>query len=150
MTIKIARISATEPSLVPLFEAQDEEYAPLYPPEVNFTVPIAELDRRDLHFFALRENGTIKGFGGVLLADGFAELKRIYVPPEFRGHGIAVMIVETLQDHARNNGYSKVVLETGEESPGAIRLYEKLGYVRIGPFGEYEDNGSSVFMEKAL
>ena len=31
-----------------------------------------------------------------------------------------------------------------------LALYRRLGYREIGPFGAYEDNGSSIFMEKPL
>lgn len=143
------RAKATDPDVRPLLEAQDAEYAPLYPPEVNFTVPIEDLDREDLLFFSYKTDAVL-GCGGVLLDDGFAELKRIYVRPEARGNGVAVQIVAHLEDEALAQGYRVMRLETGEESPGAIRLYEKLGYARTGAFGDYEENGSSVFMEKVL
>jgi putative acetyltransferase len=41
-------------------------------------------------------------------------------------------------------------LETGEASPAALAAYARLGYRRPGPFGAYVENGSSIFMEKAL
>ncbi|RMF38054.1 MAG: GNAT family N-acetyltransferase, partial [Alphaproteobacteria bacterium] len=41
-------------------------------------------------------------------------------------------------------------LETGEDSPDALAFYAKSGFARRGPFGEYRENGSSVFMEKRL
>ena len=144
------RAKATDPDVRPLLEAQDAEYAPLYPPEVNFTVPIEELDRADLLFFAYEADGAVFGCGSILLEDGFAELKRIYVRPEARGQGLAVQIVMHLEQQAGAQGHHVVRLETGEESPGAIRLYNKLGYARTGAFGGYEENGSSVFMEKTL
>jgi len=55
-----------------------------------------------------------------------------------------------LEDAARAQGLALIRLETGQASPEAIRLYARLGYREIGPFGAYRDNGSSIFMEKAL
>jgi len=148
--VNLRPAKATEPTVRAMLEAQDAEYAPLYPPEVNFTVPIEELDRPDLKFFALQEGGADIGCGGILLTSEFAELKRIYITPTARGGGRASQIVKALEAVARDAGQYVVRLETGEESPAAIRLYEKLGYRRIPAFGDYEENGSSVFMEKTL
>jgi putative acetyltransferase len=39
-------------------------------------------------------------------------------------------------------------LEAGIHQPEALGLYEALGYVRRGPFGDYGDDPVSVFMEK--
>jgi putative acetyltransferase len=41
-------------------------------------------------------------------------------------------------------------LETGYRQESAIRLYERLGYKKCGAFGDYKDDGVSVFMEKEL
>jgi L-2-amino-thiazoline-4-carboxylic acid hydrolase len=41
-------------------------------------------------------------------------------------------------------------LETGNRQPEALRLYERAGYRRIAPYGEYEANGTSIFMEKRM
>jgi putative acetyltransferase len=40
------------------------------------------------------------------------------------------------------------MLETGIRQPEALGLYERLGFVRRGPFGDYAEDPLSVFMEK--
>ena len=80
--------------------------------------------------------------------DGYAELKRIFTTRAARGRGVAKAIVTALEEIAKGAGLSVVRLETGLASPEAIALYKRLGYREIGPFGEYAENGSSVFMEK--
>jgi putative acetyltransferase len=42
------------------------------------------------------------------------------------------------------------LLETGRDQHEAVRLYERCGFVRRGPFGCYPDNGLSLFYEKRL
>jgi putative acetyltransferase len=49
----------------------------------------------------------------------------MYVRPEFRGRG---------------NGVTLLRLETGIHKRAAIRLYERLGFRRIPPFGPYTDD----------
>lgn len=36
------------------------------------------------------------------------------------------------------------------DQPEAIALYERAGFVRCAPFGEYRDDPLSIFMEKQL
>ena len=67
-----------------------------------------------------------------------------------RNRGIAARIVTALEEIARSDGFRIVRLETGLASPDALALYRKIGYREILPFGAYEDNGSSVFMEKPV
>jgi putative acetyltransferase len=41
-------------------------------------------------------------------------------------------------------------LETGAKQPEALALYRSAGFVDIGPFGHYEPDPNSVFMEKRI
>lgn len=77
-------------------------------------------------------------------------MKRIFVTRARRGRGHADAIVAAPEDIAQGAGRPCMRLETGLASPEAIRFYTRIGYREIGPFGAYEENGSSVFMEKAL
>ena len=47
-------------------------------------------------------------------------------------------------------GMTVLWLETGIHQPEALRLYERAGYVRREPFGSYQPDSLSVFMEKRL
>jgi GNAT superfamily N-acetyltransferase len=71
-------------------------------------------------------------------ADGEVEIKRMYVAPDVRGHGYARAILAALEERARELGATRVVLETGERQPEAIRLYESSGYLPIDGFGHYK------------
>jgi len=46
------------------------------------------------------------------------------------------------------NGCRTFVLETGPTLSEALILYERMGYQRCGPFGDYPDDPFSVFMQK--
>ena len=67
-----------------------------------------------------------------------------------RGQGVATALLHQLEDHARAQELTALKLETGEELTQAVRLYERHGFTRCGPFGDYSDNPFSIFMEKAL
>ncbi len=47
-------------------------------------------------------------------------------------------------------GWSRLVLETGNRQPDAIRLYEREGYVRVPNFGYYAASDYSLCYELVL
>jgi putative acetyltransferase len=51
---------------------------------------------------------------------------------------------------ARMSGLSVLRLETGIHQPEAIGLYERLGFERRAPFGDYREDPLSLFMEMPL
>ena len=78
------------------------------------------------------------------------ELKRMFVKPEYRGKGIASVMVAELEKWARELGYPTAILETGKSQPEAIALYRKLGYEDIPHFGEFPEESRSVCLGKNL
>lgn len=78
------------------------------------------------------------------------EIKRMFVQPAFRGRGIAGVVLSELETWARELGYARCVLETGQKQPEAIRLYQKSGYALIPNFGQYVGVDNSVCMEKVV
>ncbi|HEV8461731.1 MAG TPA: GNAT family N-acetyltransferase [Gaiellaceae bacterium] len=75
------------------------------------------------------------GCGGLqTLDDETAEVRRIYLAEEARGHGIGRRLLETLEQHARDLGYARVRLTTGDAQPEALGLFRSAGYEEIAPF----------------
>ena len=74
----------------------------------------------------------------------------MYVRPPFRGLGFAKMILQHLEDYASARGVGLLRLETGIYQHEAIKLYERMEFRRIPPFGTYADDPLSVFYEKNL
>lgn len=84
------------------------------------------------------------------LGDGTVEIKRMFVVAECRGRGLSRQMLGALEDRARQMGATRVVLETGERQPEAMRLYETSGYERIEGFGYYCGAELSVSYGKSL
>ena len=78
------------------------------------------------------------------------EIKRMFVRPESRGSGIAMMILLEIEKWAIEKGFSKSILETGIKQTEAIRFYIKLGYTVIENYGQYIGNLNSICMRKEL
>ena len=148
--LAITRDDALGSDALALIEQSEVEQAALYPPEVRYAFSPDELRDAGVCFMVGHADGEAVACGGVALLDGYGELKRIFVRRDQRGQGYADAIVAALEDAARDVGLPVMRLETGLASPEAIRFYTRIGYREIGPFGAYEENGSSVFMEKAL
>ena len=78
------------------------------------------------------------------------EIKRMYVDPSFRSKGIGKMILQKLEEWAKEEKFMEAKLETGINQPEAIAAYEKSGYVRIPNFEPYVDIKESICMMKLL
>jgi len=89
--------------------------------------------------------GAIKKY-----SDNTAEIKRMYVKPEFRGKGIAKNILKELELWAYELNYSECILETGKKQSDAVGLYKREGYKVIPNYGQYAGVELSVCMKKIL
>lgn len=123
----------------------------VYAPEFNHLTPVEKFLEEGCAFFIARANGKAVGCAALLpLGNGVSELKRMWVRPEARGQGASAILIDAVEAQARARGDRTMVLETAGEFRPAIRLYERAGYRARGPFGDYPDNGVSLFYEKRL
>ncbi len=129
----------------------DAYLIPLYPPASHHGYPVEKLISEGVDFFLARVDETAAGCGAVkFFPAGYAELKRMYVRRAFRGRGLGKIIIEYLETFILQKGIRTVRLETGVLQAEAIGLYERMGYKRIEPFGEYLPDPLSYFYEKRL
>ncbi len=103
------------------------------------------------HVIVAYENENSVGCGAIkkFSADTM-EVKRMFVPLDLRGKGIASLVLNELEKWAIELGYSKCILETGKRQPEAIALYQKNGYVQIPNYGQYVGIENSVCFIKEL
>ncbi len=79
-----------------------------------------------------------------------AEVKRMFVDPEYRGRGVAAKILAALEIWATELNFNQLCLETGVNNPSAQALYRKTGFVQIENYGPYFGVLSSVCMGKRI
>jgi beta-phosphoglucomutase family hydrolase len=91
--------------------------------------------------------GAIRPFDGV---DDVVEVKRMFVMRHARGLGISRLILHKLEELAREFGFAKTLLETGDRQVEAIPLYISAGYARVPCYGQYANREWSLCFEKAL
>lgn len=134
-----------------LIDELEAELTPLYPTESRHGYSVERLLAQKVHFFLMRENAIPVGCGGVQFMERqYAEVKRMYVRPPYRGTGLARHMLQHLIDFTRSHGIALLRLETGIHQHAAIRLYERMGFHLIPPFGDYLRDPLSRFYEKRL
>jgi GNAT superfamily N-acetyltransferase len=99
-------------------------------------------------FLLARLDGQPSGCGGFSrFDDTTAEIRRMYVVPEARGRDVGKALVTWLLEAARDAGYSRVRLETGNRQNEALGLYRSAGFSRIPCWGPYADDPKSRCFE---
>ena len=92
----------------------EAELEPLYPKESRHGHSVERLLAETVAFFLIYHNGAPAGCGGVkLVGTDYAEVKRMYVRPQFRGLGLAKLMLNHLADYAQRHGAGLLRLETG-------------------------------------
>ena len=137
-----------------LLAASDAYLAALYPPESNHLSSPDDLAKPNVRFLGIQADSRIVGCGAVKLMgpsnQRYGEIKRVFVLPEFRGHGLSKKLMMALESHLVDQGIRISRLETGIHQPEALGLYRRLGYIERDVYGDYQPDPLSVFMEKDL
>ena len=151
MSVVITLERPDSPDAMSLIHELEAHLEPLYAAASRHGFSVDRLVAENVDFFLLRSDGTPACCGGIQFVDGaYGEIKRMYVPPRFRGFGFGKRMLDHLAGHARSHGITLLRLETGIHQREAIGLYERMGFYRIPPFGPYTDDPVSLCYEKRL
>ena len=94
-----------------------------------------------------RENGSVSGYLGAVFAADEGEIANVAVAPEARRRGIASRLLDDLEEKARPRGVKTLYLDVRVSNAGAIALYEKKGFYRVGlRKGFYRSPGEDAFV----
>jgi GNAT superfamily N-acetyltransferase len=74
----------------------------------------------------------------------------MFVLPSQRNKGVASLVLNALENWAKELHYPKCILETSTKQPDAIALYTKNAYKIIPNYAPYENVAVSVCFEKIL
>ena len=128
--------------LIPLYE----EYAtmllqtdPVFADSLaqqNYDVEIAHLEEKYAYpkgrIYLVYVEGKLAGCVGMKpLDEQHAELKRLYIRPEFRGRNLGEELTRRIMNDAREEGYSILRLDTLPGLKNAVKLYRRMGFREI-------------------
>ena len=101
-------------------------------------------------FFLAEADGDSVGCIGLRnFADGVGEIKRLYVSPVGRGHGVGRLLVEGVLAAGKQLGYKRLVLDTLPSMKEAQKLYASFGFTPTAPY-RFNPVPGSAYLEKLL
>jgi len=142
----IELLTPTTPALIEATRSIFREYAQALGVDLcfqNFEAELAELpgEYATPHGALLLAlvDGAVGGCGALRpLSDAdypnACEMKRLFVRPAFRRHGIGRLLAQALMDCGVQAGYSNLLLDTLDDMEAARGLYSSLGFEEIPPY----------------
>lgn len=101
-------------------------------------------------FLLAEENGIFVGCVGLRrFGDCVGEIKRLYVSPVGRGHGVGHFLIEGVLAAATRLGYTRLVLDTLPSMKDAQKLYASLGFNPTAPY-RFNPVPGAAYLEKVL
>ncbi len=88
---------------------------------------------RGRFLIALDDNRVVGCAALKPVSESVAELKRMYVRPEYRGQKIGWHLATALLDAARESGYTRLTLDSYRSLTKSHALYQSLGFSIIPP-----------------
>ncbi len=134
-----------------------EEYVASLPLDLSFQQVNEELSHLASEYGAptgvllvAEETGTDVGCIGLRKWDrDVGEVKRLYVRPAARGHGVGRLLVDEIIVAAGRLGYGRLRLDTLPDMKAALALYESRGFKRIAPY-RFNPAPDAVYLELIL
>lgn len=92
----------------------------------------AELEKEDSHFLVAVSDGELYGYIGVQEIMGEAYITNVAVFGNRRKNGVGKALVDAACEGAAKRNCEFITLEVRESNLGAISLYEKAGFEKVG------------------
>ncbi|MFK5159980.1 GNAT family N-acetyltransferase [Propionibacterium freudenreichii] len=103
----------------------------------------------DEYYVAALHEGQAIGYCGYRpLGPSDAEIKKLWVSPDFRGMDVANRLMAHVEQQAARDGFTRALLDTSDLLTHAVGLYEHRGYHRIDRYNE--NPYATLFFAKAL
>ncbi|WP_067547527.1 GNAT family N-acetyltransferase [Nocardia crassostreae] len=151
--MRIVLDDLTGSEVIALLESHVAEMFEHSPEDSVHALDLEGLRKPEVTFWSVREGEELAGCGAVKELDPtHGEIKSMRTAANFRGQGVASLLLDHILDEARARGYERLSLETGapEFFAPAVRLYERHGFTRCAPFADYVEDPYSIFMTRAL
>lgn len=123
----------------------------IFPERVN--LPMSALDGLEKleKIFVIYDGDFAIASGGLKPVNSdIAELSRMYTDDNYRGQGLAKILIKKIINYAKEKGYKKIILDTWQESLSARKLYTSLGFCERPPFDEKTFQNSFATQDETI
>jgi putative acetyltransferase len=123
------------------------------PKDACHFLDLTGLQRPDVTVWSLWHGDDLAGCGALReIEPDHGEVKSMRTAPDHLGRGVGRALLAHIVNTAEQRAYRRLSLETGtgDAFAAAIHLYERAGFRRCGPFGDYVDNEFSQFFTLEL
>jgi len=151
--LRIERDDLSRPQVLALLEEHLRNMYELSPPDKVFAFDANKLKAPDVTFWTAWNGDMLLGCAALKeLSSTEGEIKSMRTPSASRRTGAGRALLHHIIDVARSRAYRVLYLETGSHAAfqPAHMLYRSAGFDICGPFGQYRDNGNSVFMSLSV
>ena len=151
--LRIERDDVARPQVLALLEEHLRNMYEITPPDKVFAFDAGKLRAPDVTLWTAWRGDELVGCAALKeLSASDGEIKSMRTPATQRRTGAGRALLNHVIEVARSRGYRALYLETGcqPEFLPAQTLYSSAGFTRCGPFGDYRENGNSVFMSLSL
>jgi len=151
--VRVEQRRYDDPVVALLVEQLQQEYVVRYGSRDETEVDADEFAPPGGTFLLGSVAGEVVAMGGWRSHEGgdhVVEIKRMYVLASARRRGYARLMLTELERTATEAGARAIVLNTGQEQPEAVALYESTGYAPVPGYGIYLDAPLALFYGKDL
>jgi putative acetyltransferase len=153
MSIRLQSANLDTPEFADLMQIHADLMLSLSPPGSCHFLALDALRADDIAVWEMRDGETLVGCGALKhLSETHGELKAMHTLASYRGAGLGRKMLSHIVEEARGRGYQRLSLETGSMDGflPSRTLYERFGFGRCAPFGDYVEDPHSVFMTRTL
>ncbi len=152
MSFVIAAESPLQDDVRALVEALNAFTYELTPAEYRHHMTVEQMAQPDTTLFVARDiAGAALGMGALRRhANGVGEVKRMFVTPEAQGRGVGGAILARIEQQAREEGFTRLVLETGSNFVAARRVYVRGAFAPCDQVLDYPPSAWTAFYAKDL
>jgi len=147
--VQIEVDSVSRPQVLALLEEHLRHMHEITPDGQVFAFDASKLRVPGITFWTAWSDNLLLGCAALQeLSPTQGEVKSMRTPANLRRKGAGNALIQHILQVSRQRGYQEVFLETGNHPQflPAQALYKSAGFTECGPFGNYKENGFSVFM----
>lgn len=134
-----------------------QQYANTLPIDLSFQGFATELQTIDQQYcrstgallLAYHQHNAVGCVALRALDQETAELKRLFVQPDYQGQRIGQRLLAQVIDTAQTLQYKRIQLDTLSTMESALKLYRRFGFYEIPPY-RYNPIEGAIYMEKQL